>query len=157
MFNIIPIQKSLSHPILNSRTNPNIHVSVFYKGIQANGEKNNSYIINFICFTWRDKVLKWGENFMLSHARCTFEKLETTFYKHYHKVQNDEQVYMALCMIKQVTNKKMEMDTQISKLLARQGKWKLVHHLNSCSTGTILTNHNCKNEKKHFVWTQRSY
>jgi hypothetical protein len=46
---------------------------------------------------------------MLSHARCTFEELETTFYKHYQKVQNDEQVYMVLCMIKQRTNKKMEM------------------------------------------------
>jgi len=48
-------------------------------------------------------------------------------------------------------------DTQIGKLFVRKGKWKLVHHFNSCNIGTILTNHNCGNENRHFVWTQRSY
>jgi hypothetical protein len=55
------------------------------------------------------------------------KELETTFYKRYRKVQNDEQVYMALCMIKQGTSKKMDVYygwncTQIGKLFARQGK-----------------------------------
>jgi hypothetical protein len=47
---------------------------------------------------------------MLSHAICAFEELETTFYECYQKVQNDEQVYMALCMVKQGTNKKTEVN-----------------------------------------------
>jgi hypothetical protein len=37
---------------------------------------------------------------MKAHAVCRFEELEATFYKHYRKVQMDEQVYITLRMIK---------------------------------------------------------
>jgi hypothetical protein len=39
---------------------------------------------------------------------CIFEKLKAIFCKHYQKVQMDEQVYMALWMIKQGGDKKVE-------------------------------------------------
>lgn len=45
---------------------------------------------------------------MQCHPKCTFVKLKATFGKCYQKVQIDEQVYMALRVIKQAMNKKME-------------------------------------------------
>jgi len=43
-----------------------------------------------------------------AHLVYKFEKLEATFYKHYQKVQMDEQVYMALWVIKQGGDKKVD-------------------------------------------------
>jgi hypothetical protein len=51
---------------------------------------------------------KWGDNFMKARSICIFEKLEVVFCKCYWKVQMDEQMYMALWMIKQVGDKKVE-------------------------------------------------
>jgi hypothetical protein len=59
---------------------------------QANGETNDSNIINFFYFTSRDNISKWGEIFMQSHLKYTFQELEVVFGKCYQKVQNDEQV-----------------------------------------------------------------
>jgi hypothetical protein len=64
--------------------------------------------MNLFCFTLRDVILEWGENFMQFHPGCIFLKLEAAFYKHYCIVHNDEQVYMALRIIKQGNNKKVE-------------------------------------------------
>jgi hypothetical protein len=89
-------------------TNLDVHVHVFCKTIQANGEKNDVDIINIFCFTLCDAISKWGENFMRAHLICRFEKLETKFCKHYRKVQIDEQVYMPLRMIKQGGDEKVE-------------------------------------------------
>jgi hypothetical protein len=69
---------------------PNAHVRVFQKAIQTNGERNDPNIINLFCFTFRDAILEWGENFMQSHLGCTFAKLEVTFCKRYQKVQINE-------------------------------------------------------------------
>ncbi len=44
---------------------------------------------------------------MRANPICRFEELEVTFQKHYQKVQTDEQVYMALQMIKQGKDKKV--------------------------------------------------
>jgi hypothetical protein len=46
--------------------------------------------MNFFCFTLRDAILEWGENFMQFHLECTFAKLEVVFCKHYQKVQTYE-------------------------------------------------------------------
>jgi hypothetical protein len=55
---------------------------------------------------------------MQFHPKCTFVKLEVVFCNCYQKVQIDEQVYMALRVIKQAMNKKMEVIyIKISKLL----------------------------------------
>lgn len=35
---------------------PNVHVQVFRKAIQANGEKNDVGIVNMFCFTLRDAI-----------------------------------------------------------------------------------------------------
>jgi hypothetical protein len=64
--------------------------------------------MNFFCFTLRDAILEWGENFMQSHLECTFAKLEVVFCKHYQKVQTYEQGYMALRVIKQAMDGKVE-------------------------------------------------
>jgi chaperonin cofactor prefoldin len=51
----------------------------------------------------------YGDNFVNSHLKCTFNKFAQAFYKQYHKVQrNIEQVYMNLQMIKQNLNEKVE-------------------------------------------------
>jgi len=65
-------------------------------------------IVNLFCFTLKDVIPKWEENFMQSHPGCTFTKLEVVFYKCYQKVQKIEQVYMALKVIKQTLNEKVE-------------------------------------------------
>jgi hypothetical protein len=45
---------------------------------------------------------------MRAHLVCKFEELKVAFCKWYQKVQMDEQVYMALWMIKQGGDKKVE-------------------------------------------------
>ncbi len=85
-----PNLKSLPHPMYNVWTNPNGHVQVFQKAIQANGERNDLDIVILFCFTLRDAISKWGENFMQSHSECTFFELEAAFSKQYWKVQIDE-------------------------------------------------------------------
>ncbi len=79
---------------------PNVHVCVFCKAIQANGKKNDADIVNLFCFTLHNAISEWGENFVKAHPICKFEKLEAMFGKCYQKVQMDEQVYMALRVIK---------------------------------------------------------
>jgi hypothetical protein len=63
--------------------------------------------MNLFCFTLRDAILEWGENFMQFHPSCTFLELEVAFCKCYHTIQNDEQVYMALRAIKQNNDEKV--------------------------------------------------
>ncbi len=72
-------RKSLPYPIYIATIDPNTHVQVFQKVIQANDEKNDANIVNLFCFTVRDAILRWGENFMQSHSRCYFVELEITF------------------------------------------------------------------------------
>jgi hypothetical protein len=45
---------------------------------------------------------------MQFHPKCTFAKLEVAFCKCYQNVQIDKQIYMALKVIKQAKNKKVE-------------------------------------------------
>ncbi len=58
--------------------------------------------MNLFCFTLRDVILEWGENFAISF------KLEVAFCKHFRTIQNNEQVYMAFTVIKQSNDKKVE-------------------------------------------------
>jgi hypothetical protein len=58
------LRKSLPYPINIAGIDHDTHVWVFWKAIQANDEKNDADIINLFCFTLRDAILRWGENFM---------------------------------------------------------------------------------------------
>jgi hypothetical protein len=68
----------------------------------------------YMCFgrlsrkTLRYAILKWGENFMQSHPKCFFVELEVVFCKQYWIMQIDEQVYMAIQVIKQGGTKKVK-------------------------------------------------
>jgi len=64
--------------------------------------------MNLFCFTLRDVILEWAEDFMYSHLGCTFLELEIAICKQYHTIQNDEQVYMALRVTKQGNDEKVE-------------------------------------------------
>ncbi len=81
---------------------------MFRKAIQVNGKNNDVDVVNLFCFTLHDAIFEWGENFMRLHLVCKFEELEATFHKCYQKVQIDEQVYMALQVIKQGKDEKVE-------------------------------------------------
>jgi hypothetical protein len=83
-------RKSLLYPIYSVGTYPNAHVWVFWKAIQANGEERKVNIMNLFCFTLRNAILEWGENFIQFHSSCIFLELEVAFCKRYHIVQNDE-------------------------------------------------------------------
>jgi hypothetical protein len=81
---------------------------MFWKAIQATSEKWDIDIMNLFCFTLKDVISEWGKNFMQFHLGCTILELEVAFYKWYHIVQNDEQVYMVLKVIKQGNDEKVE-------------------------------------------------
>ncbi len=102
------LNKLLSYPIYSVGTNSNAHVQVFRKAIQANGEKRDIEIMNLFCFTLKYATSEWGQNFMQSHSNYIFLELEAAFYKCYCTIQNDEHVYMALKVIKQGNNEKVE-------------------------------------------------
>jgi hypothetical protein len=84
------------------------NVLVFHKAIQANGKKNDVDIVNMFCFTFHDATCEWGEKIMKAHLVYRFDELEVMFYKCYQKIQMHEQVYMALRMIKQGGDEKVE-------------------------------------------------
>ncbi len=65
-------------------------------------------IINLFCFTLCNAIFKWGEKIMQVHPICKFEELEAAFCKCYQKVKIGEQVYMALWVIKQGWDEKVE-------------------------------------------------
>jgi dynactin complex subunit len=111
-------QKSVPYLIYSVRTSLDAHVKVFQKAIQVNGERNDLNIINLFCFTLRDAISKWGENFMQSHLGCTFAELEVVFYKRYQKVQTNEHVYMVMKVIKQVMKEKVEISYELLLKLA---------------------------------------
>jgi hypothetical protein len=56
-------------------------------------------MVSSICFFLHFMMpcIRMGKEFM--KPICIFEELEATLYKHYWKVQTDEQVYMVLRMI----------------------------------------------------------
>jgi hypothetical protein len=81
---------------------------VFRKAIQVNGEKWDADIMNLFCFTLRDVILEWVENFMQSHMSCIYRELKVAFCKWYCIVQNNEHFYMAFKVIKQGNDKKVE-------------------------------------------------
>jgi len=58
---IQPNGKSLPYPIYTARTNLDVHVQVFRKAIQANGEKNDDGIVNLFIFTHHDAMYPNGE------------------------------------------------------------------------------------------------
>jgi hypothetical protein len=90
------------------------------------GENNDVDIVNLFCFTLLDAICEWGENFMGASLVYKFEKLEVTFYKCYWKVQTNEQMYMALQVIKQGGNEKVEVlwtYIEISKMPLTSSKW----------------------------------
>jgi hypothetical protein len=63
---------------------------------------------------------------MGAHLDYKFEELEVTFYKFYWKVQTNEQVYMALRVIKQGGNEKVEVlrtYIEINKMPLTSSKW----------------------------------
>ncbi len=101
-------QKSLPDPTYSVGTNPNAHVRVFMKAIQNNGERNDLNIVKLFCFTLKDVISKWGKIFIYSHPKCTFAKLEVAFGKRYRKMQIKKHEYMALRVIKQAMNEKVE-------------------------------------------------
>jgi hypothetical protein len=86
---------------------------------------------------------------------CKFEKLEAIFCKHYWKVQMNEQMYMALQVIKEGGNI-LWTYTKTKELPSASNKWQFVNHFLSSMTIVIFSdNHN--GDEGHLVWTQGSY
>jgi hypothetical protein len=61
---VASLNKSLLYPIYFTGIDPNVHVWVFQKAIQTNGDKHDVGIVNLFCFTLKDVISEWGENFM---------------------------------------------------------------------------------------------
>jgi hypothetical protein len=75
-------------------------------------------MVNLFCFTFHNAISKWGEIFMEAHLACKFEELKVAFCKHYWKVQIDEQVHMALWVIKQGGDEKVKVYYECILILA---------------------------------------
>ena len=104
----LPSRKSLPYPLYQAGTDPDAHIRVFKKAIRANRETEDDEMINLFCYTLRDAVSEWGENFLNSYPGCNFEMITKALCKRYRKVQTDEQVYMALRAIKQTESETVE-------------------------------------------------
>jgi hypothetical protein len=68
-------KKPLPYPIYSTKIDPNAHVLVFRKAIQANGEEQDANIMNLFCFTLKDAILEWGKKIMQSHLGYIFLEL----------------------------------------------------------------------------------
>jgi hypothetical protein len=53
-------------------SNPNVHVMVLKASIKTNGETKDAEIVNLFCFTLRDIVSDWCNNYMGGYPNCTF-------------------------------------------------------------------------------------
>jgi len=80
---------------------PNAHIRVFKKTIQANGETMEADIINLFNFTLQDIISKWGENFVQDCLNYTFDELKQAFCKSFHSVKNDKKIYIQLRNLQQ--------------------------------------------------------
>jgi len=65
-------------------------------------------IINLFSFTLKDRISKWGENYVEDHPNCTFEEFERAFCKWFKIVKNEEEAYMQLQNIQQQTTEHVE-------------------------------------------------
>jgi hypothetical protein len=54
-------RKALPYLIYFIRTNPDAHVWMFFKTIQAISEKKDVDIVNLFCFTIKYAISKWGK------------------------------------------------------------------------------------------------
>jgi hypothetical protein len=71
----------LQYPTYLKDIDSDVHIRVFKKGIETNGEMGEADIINLFGFTLRDNIFEWGKNYLQNHPNCTFKKLEQTFCK----------------------------------------------------------------------------
>ncbi len=95
------LRKLLPYPIYIVNNNLKVHVRVFWKVVQANGEKHNLNIVNILCFTLWDNNLEYDKNFMQLDPRCVpSTSLKLLFENITKKVQNGEYICMVLCVIK---------------------------------------------------------
>ncbi len=75
-------------------SDPDAHVRVFKITIKTNSETHDAKFVNLFCFTFRNIVSNWCNNYMGNYLDCIFTKLQLDFCKTYRKVQNDEQIYL---------------------------------------------------------------
>ncbi len=73
-----------------------VHVKVFNFTMKANVKTFEKYIINMLNYTLKDTTSNWCHNYMSKFLEYIFLELTQAFYKHYQKIQNDEQIYMEL-------------------------------------------------------------
>jgi len=71
----------LQYPTYVKDIDLSVHIKIFKKAIKANGKTMEADIIILFGFTFRDNILKWGENYILDHPNCIFEELEQAFCK----------------------------------------------------------------------------
>ncbi len=71
----------LQYPTYVKDIDLNVHIRIFKKAIKANGKTMEDDIIILFGFTFKDNILKWGENYILDHPNCIFEELEQAFCK----------------------------------------------------------------------------
>jgi hypothetical protein len=76
----LPYMK-LQYPTYVKDIDLNVHIRIFKKAIKANGKTMEDDIIILFGFTFKDNILKWGENYILDHPNCIFEELEQAFCK----------------------------------------------------------------------------
>jgi hypothetical protein len=57
-------RKVFPYLIYSTKTYLNVHVRVFRKIIQANGEKQDANVVKLFWFTLRDAISKWGKKIM---------------------------------------------------------------------------------------------
>ncbi len=86
----------LQYPTYVKDIDLNVHIRIFKKAIKANGKTMEDDIIILFGFTFKDNILKWGENYILDHPNCIFEELEQAFCKWFKILKKDEEVYMQL-------------------------------------------------------------
>ncbi len=79
----------------------NHDVWVFKTIIKANGDKIYEEITNMFNFTLRDTTLDQRNNYLRDYPNYyVFVDLEQTFYKWYRMVENDEDLYLQLNILK---------------------------------------------------------
>jgi len=71
----------LQYPTYVKDIDLDVHINIFKKMINANGETMQTNIMNLFNFTLRDNILDWGENFVQDHHNYTFEELQQVFCK----------------------------------------------------------------------------
>lgn len=87
---------------------PDAHVIAFKQALRANGEIDDSEIVDLFGTTLKKGPQKWHDKFLRLNLATSLMELHNAFSKRYCKEQTNEQIYAAIKQLKMQPSEKVK-------------------------------------------------